>query len=217
MIYIGRVTALAKWLRLWVPRMGPALLVLPLAFAVGCGSGSGDTTTTDAAVPPRVGSDGGGRAAAPKPPAKTGRGQEQARDGSSRKPSTGGRGTSEKTPGSSIRGNAGKDSAPQPHAGKQRVSKACPSGISRSECETLVAGYQQTKDKPSHAVQEPEDCLKAMSRAECEGLLEGQQEAAEESGSSVDVQQCLQKPTPRCEEVLRAAFEAQVAAGATGK
>ena len=216
MIYIGWVTALAKRLRLWVPRMGTALLVLPLVFAVGCGSGSGDTTT-DVAAPPRAGGDDGGRVAALKPPAKTERRQEQIRNGGSPKPSTGDRGSSEKTPGRPTEGNAGTDSAPQPHAGKRRVSKACPSGISRSECETLVAGYQQTKDKPSHAVQEPEDCLKAMGRAECEGLLEGQHEAAEEEGASVDVRQCLQKPTPRCEEILRAAFEAQVAAGATGK
>lgn len=205
---------MVRRLRLWGPRASAAL-VLPLLFvvAVGCGSGSSDTTT-DAAAPRPAAGDDAAHAATPQPVATPERKRQQSKTGASPQVAQGGdRGGAERA----SSGRGGSASPSHPKAGKQKVSKACPSGISRSECETLVTGYQQTKDKPSHPVQEPEDCLKAMSRGECERLLEGQQEAAEKEGVSIDVQQCLRNPTPRCEEILRAAFEAQVAAGATGK
>jgi hypothetical protein len=55
-----------------------------------------------------------------------------------------------------------------------------------------------------------------MSRAECEEVLAAQRAAAE-AGASIDVRECVQHPTPRCEEILRPILEAQRAAMQGGK
>lgn len=64
-------------------------------------------------------------------------------------------------------------------------------------------------ETPSRRFEEPSDCLKAMSREQCEALA-----AAEKGGhgESVNLEECIDNPTPRCEEVLRPVYEEQVAA-----
>jgi hypothetical protein len=68
--------------------------------------------------------------------------------------------------------------------------------------------------KPSHsfAMTNPRDCLKSKSRAECKALVTAQADTAQQAGDSVDIEQCIQTPTPQCEAVLRRAVEAQHAA-----
>jgi hypothetical protein len=88
-----------------------------------------------------------------------------------------------------------------------KVASYCLEHFSRATC------VEMAKPPKGRSVRfdEPADCLKAMSRKQCEELVAAQR-AAQGSGESVDVDECMENPTPRCEEVLRSAYEEQVAA-----
>jgi hypothetical protein len=51
-----------------------------------------------------------------------------------------------------------------------------------------------------------------MSRETCEAMFAAQKAAAERPDESVNVDECLQNPTPRCEAVLGRIVEEQYAA-----
>jgi hypothetical protein len=102
-----------------------------------------------------------------------------------------------------------RDGGPRDQRSIERVAaKHCPKGIDLAQCKALVEGSKQTQDSPSYVVAEPSDCVKAMGQAECEATYAAQKAAAESAGESVDVQECLRNPTPRCEAILRPVFEA---------
>jgi hypothetical protein len=227
-LYICRVIGFARRPRRRAAAF--AALVVLAAFlglgSAGCGSSqdgpaTGGTTTdgTTADTPPaggnggEAGSAGGGTAPAP---AGDGQGSPQGGDVAA----AGGQPASD---GHSATGDPIRKQLKHPSEGDgkgavsgHKVSKACPSSASRSQCEALVAGYEQSKSAPSYTVTEPEDCLKTMSRGECEVLLTAQKAAAE-SGTSVDVQECLRNPTPTCEAIVRPLLEQQRAAEEAAK
>ena len=64
---------------------------------------------------------------------------------------------------------------------------------------------------PSERIDEPRDCVKAMSKKACEEILSAQQ-ATQDDGESVNLEECIDNPNPRCEEALRTALDAQLAA-----
>jgi hypothetical protein len=190
------------------------LLVLAatlLALVVsGCGSGGDDSTTAPAPTGPTSGSDSGATPGG-KEPTTAGSGQKAAR-----------RAGSKTVEGDSRRNPGGKDVDSKPgkrHSAKvkRKLTKYCPQGTSKEECEGLVEGFLETQDAKSAQVAEPQDCTKAMSRSQCEELLREQQQAAAREGSPVDVQQCMEHPTPECEEALRPVFEQQIAAQQAGE
>ena len=132
------------------------------------------------------------------------------------------KGTTEKSPPGKQNGEGSGGSrggaAPAPaseagaHRGGSRTANSnsgrCPSGVSRAECEVIA---EQVSDTPSYSVSSVEDCVKAIGKEGCERLLET--ERASQGGSpSIDVNECLKNPTPRCEAALRPILEAEQAA-----
>ena len=66
-------------------------------------------------------------------------------------------------------------------------------------------------DTPSYSVSSVEDCVKAIGKEGCERLLEAEK-ASQGGGPSIDVNECMKNPTPRCEAALRPILEAEQAA-----
>lgn len=94
---------------------------------------------------------------------------------------------------------------------KHKLEKSCPPEADEASCEAMVEEFLISKGKSkSSEVAAPEDCTRAMSKEECEATLKAQK--ASQGTYSVDVEECLDDPTPRCEEVLRPLFEQQQAA-----
>jgi hypothetical protein len=99
-------------------------------------------------------------------------------------------------------------------AKEEILSKAasyCLEHFSRATC------VEMAKPPKGRSVRfdEPADCLKAMSRKQCEELAAAQR-AAQGNGEGVDVDECMENPTPHCEEVLRPVYEEQAAASRGG-
>jgi hypothetical protein len=92
-----------------------------------------------------------------------------------------------------------------------KAAQDCPAGLSAAQCGALVEAYAAARAKGADAteINDPKDCLKVMSRENCEAMLSAQKAAAEAAGTPVNVDECMQNMTPRCEEVLRPMFEAQ--------
>jgi hypothetical protein len=122
-------------------------------------------------------------------------------------------------------GKAGQGQAADPNSGEtatarrekveRKLKEQCPPDADMASCEALVQGFLAAKGKSTgSAVDEPGDCTQAMSKGECEKTLKAQK--ASEGNYSVDVEECLADPTPRCEEVLRPLFEQQQTAEASG-
>lgn len=93
------------------------------------------------------------------------------------------------------------------------AKKHCPSGLSAAQCGALAEAFIKANEAGSpHPLNEPRDCLEVMSRENCEAMFAAQAAAAESPHSSVDVDECVRNPTPRCEAVLGRVFEEQYAA-----
>ncbi len=99
---------------------------------------------------------------------------------------------------------------------KRKLERECPPDADDASCEAMVdgfiAGRGDSKGKP---LNDPEDCTQTRSEQECERDLRAQKAA--EDTYSVDVEECLDDPTPRCEAVLRPLFERQQAAEEAGR
>jgi hypothetical protein len=109
----------------------------------------------------------------------------------------------------------GADSARRPQV-KRKLEEECPPNADDASCEAMVEGFiadrGHSKGKP---LNHPEDCTQTRSKEECETDLRAQKAA--EGTYSVDVEECLDDPTPRCEAVLRPLFERQQAAEEAGR
>lgn len=86
--------------------------------------------------------------------------------------------------------------------------ETCLEHLGRATCVEMA---QQDKAS-SRRVDGPRDCLKTMSKEECEAVLSAQQ-AARGRDESVDLEKCVDNPTPKCEAVLRPILEAQRSGG----
>ena len=75
----------------------------------------------------------------------------------------------------------------------------------------MAAVKALARKSPSRRPNDPEYCLEGMSREECEEVFRAQQRVAQRGGS-VNAEQCVENPTPECEEALRPILEAQYAA-----
>ncbi|HEX5713706.1 MAG TPA: hypothetical protein VFX85_10370 [Solirubrobacterales bacterium] len=185
--------------------------------ALGCGS-SDDSGTTAGAAAPRPDSEvvaGGERPQAAGSPSR------DQGSGDRREPGQGRQDNAPASAGGDVARGAGKKPAgggngaadtPSARGGAATVRAAaehCPPGLDLASCETLVKGAKQSEGSPSYPVTAPDDCLKAMSREECEALYAAQKQAASANGVSVGVEECLARPTPECEAVLRPIFERQ--------
>jgi hypothetical protein len=90
-----------------------------------------------------------------------------------------------------------------------KAAKDCPGGLDSDQCGALVEGFLNGKGATPHALASPGDCEATMSQAACEAMLGAQKAAAENAGTPVNVEECIENPTPRCEAVLGQMFEAQ--------
>lgn len=192
-----------------------AIAVLLLAFAVsGCGSSDGgDATTPTAAEGAASGPTGGGSGADESGPDSG----EEAKKSKARSDS--GKtadGKSEKEKTGAKQGDEGSGDSRSAEV-KRKLAKACPQGMDEKTCRRYIEASLAAKEGDSNTtrVSGPEDCVEVMSRAECEELL-AQQKQAEEESSTVNTEECMKNPTPRCEEVLREDLERQQAAGQAG-
>jgi hypothetical protein len=215
--YIVRVTGLQRGSRFRAGVFGAtisAAVLLLACAAIGCGSGGeGTTTMPAAAVTGEEAASGASSGGGP-----SGRGAGKASEGDGKRPKAGARSKHAGAGRPKASGN-GKQGESSPHSAKvkRKLTKYCPRGTSKEECQGLVEGFLETQDAKSTQVAEPQDCTKAMSRSQCEELLRQQKQAAARETSSVDVQQCMDHPTPQCEEALRPVFEQQIAAQQAGE
>jgi hypothetical protein len=190
-----------------VPTIAAAVLL------ASCGSGDDSTTVSsgpDAGVATAGGHGSSGKMGQPdRGPAGAGdsRHRDDAADAGQHR-----------SPGSKARGAAPpEDSAGPAREAKieRKLKESCPPDVDAASCEAMVEGFLATQGKSSsHPVEKPGDCTRSMSREECEATLRAQKES--EGNYSVDVEECLADPTPRCEEVLRPLFEQQRAAESSG-
>jgi hypothetical protein len=90
--------------------------------------------------------------------------------------------------------------APQDAAARE-AANACVERFGRATCAAMAA----RPTGPSTQVDRPQDCLEVMSKSECEEMLAAEQ-AARDHDESVNVEECIDHPTPHCEEVLRAIY-----------
>jgi hypothetical protein len=90
----------------------------------------------------------------------------------------------------------------------KKLRKRCPKGMDPTACDEFVKTYLEAQNPPPAPPQpEPGQCPESLSQAECEAAIAAVK--ASEKGSSVSLEECLANMTPRCEETLRPAFEAQ--------
>jgi hypothetical protein len=90
----------------------------------------------------------------------------------------------------------------------KKLRKRCPKGMEATACDELIKSYLAAQNPaPPPPQPGPGQCPESLSRAECEAAVAAVK--ASEMESSVSLQECLADMTPRCEETLRPAFEAQ--------
>ena len=196
--------SIAIWLG--VLALGSAGIVL-----AGCGSGdetnSGTEMTSAEVAAPNSGEEKEKKGRPGRAPADSGGGKSGKSNKSGREA---GHGQATKPGSAATPGDDGSRSARREKA-ERKLKEHCPPDADKASCEALVEGFLAAKGESSgHAVNEPGECTQAMSEEECERTLKAQK--ASEGNYSVDVEECLADPTPRCEEVLRPLFEQQQAA-----
>ncbi len=173
--------------------------------AAGCGSEDGSTSGAPAEPPGATAEAGGAIAEAPLATAEAGgenadkslpqRGADRARDGQDAdrvRSGTGG--------GDGARGlpSGGPVTA-------EGMAKHCPATFEQSTCEALVEAAGKPRDG-SHAVDATGDCTEVLTKADCEAAYAVRDRAAEAPDSilmsGTEFRECLENPTPRCEELL---------------
>lgn len=193
--------------------MVPAIAAAAVLLA-GCGSGNDATTANGepgAGVAAAGGMESHGTPAQPDRGPVDGAGKQRREDGADAK-----QGRSEDKKAS--RGPAQPEDTSRPARRakiERKLKESCPPDVDEASCEAMVEGFLASRGKSTgHAVEKPSDCTRSMSKEECEATLRAQKES--EGNYSVDVEECLANPTPRCEEVLRPLFEQQRAAESSG-
>jgi hypothetical protein len=196
--------------------LGVSAIAAAGILLAGCGSGDETTSATERTsaevATPDSGGEGQEKKSGPnRAPADRDGGQSGKSNKSGKKAGHG----QAADPGSvDTPGDDGSTSARREKA-ERKLKEHCPPDADKASCEVLVEGFLAAKGKSAgHAVDEPGECTQAMSEEECERTLKAQK--ASEGNYSVDVEECLADPTPRCEEVLRPLFEQQQAAEASG-
>jgi hypothetical protein len=182
----------------------------------GCGSGDEATSATERtsaeAAAPDSGGEGPERKSGPSRAPADRDGGQSGKSNKSGKEAGHGQATD---PGSADTPGEGGSTSARREKAERKLKEHCPPDADKASCEALVEGFLASKGKSTgSAVNEPSDCTQAMSEEECERTLKAQK--ASEGNYSVDVEECLADPTPRCEEVLRPLFEQQQAAEASG-
>lgn len=187
-------------------------LVLMLG-AAGCGSDGGTTVPQGTAGR----SDTAGPAGAGQQPGESGEiaGGKGGKDGAGGSPGGKNKRTEANGTGKTTEPR-GQDagSARRRHV-KRKLEEECPPDVDEASCKAMVDGFiaegGHSQGKP---LNDPGDCTRTRSKEECEASLKAQKAA--EGTYSVDVEECLDDPTPRCEAVLRPLFERQQAAEEAG-
>jgi hypothetical protein len=207
-LYIAEMSRFPKWP--WALAAFAAVSLLLAGFASGCGSGEDEPSTPSgtASSPLAGGGGSGGPGGVDAQPGSPHQAPDETRDA---EPGT----VSPSRPGD----DEGQRRAAKPeHSQPQRPSRveegatvrayadSCLEQFSRATCAEMA----KPAEAPSQRIEEPDDCLQVMSRDECEALVAAQQAAR--YGESVNLEECIENPTPRCEEVLRSVLEAQEAA-----
>ncbi|HEX7243964.1 MAG TPA: hypothetical protein VF245_00175 [Solirubrobacterales bacterium] len=173
-----------------------ALLIAALLVG-GCGSG-GDTTTAVGTDRPSDRAESGGASRAEAEGSGSAAGA-NTQSGAPHRSSGNENGAADRPSASPVQGKA-KPAV----AGDRAAVRSCLARFGRTVCNEMV----RQGAAPATRVDEPSDCLKAMSKAMCEELAAAQQ-AGEEHGDSVNLEECIENPTPKCEAVLRPLLEAQ--------
>lgn len=173
-----------------------ALLIAAL-LAVGCGSGGDGTTTvstdrSDEQPQPRSANRPSAKEHGVAPGAT-------AQSGGQHRPSGDENAEAGPPPGSAAHGTSEVASAAD-----RTAVRSCLARFGRAACKEMV----KEGAAPATPIEEPSDCLKAMSRERCEELAAAQG-AAERHGDSVNLEECIEHPTPECEAILRPILEAQ--------
>jgi hypothetical protein len=184
-------------------------------LAAGCGSGDETTSATERTSAEAAAPDSGEKQEKKGRPSRAPADRDGGRPGKSNKSGKEAGHGQAADPGSvETPGDGGSMSARREKV-ERKLKEQCPPDADAASCEALVEGFLAAKgESTGRAVDEPGDCTQAMSKEECEKTLKAQK--ASEGNYSVDVEECLADPTPRCEEVLRPLFEQQQAAEASG-
>jgi hypothetical protein len=184
--------------------------LLLAGFAIGCGSGD-DEPSQPAGVAGSATT--GGSKAVEKQPNTT----RPIRDA----------GTEKAPPSRPVAGtdeSRGKAEAAEPQGGAAEPQGNSRGGVSatvRADADSCVerfgyatcAAMAKPAGGPSRSVEKPADCMLVMTKRECEELAAAQ-ESARGHDESVNVEKCIENPTPHCEDVLRPLLEAH---GATSR
>jgi len=179
------------------------LVLLAATLAVGlagCGAGGGSTSveaSSPASTVPRS------KAKAPAATTSPASGRRHDRSGSDEKTGHAAGQQPSRPAGTRHRHAAGT---------RHRAAEACPDGLTRAQCKSLVAEIKQQKSPGSPSLSGPHHCLDVMSRAECEAMLAAQQAAMRAAGHPIVLKECLAHPTPECKAALESVLEAQYAA-----
>jgi len=206
-VYIAPVPVLTGEPRSRVLVAGAVVLIAAVVAvsSFGCGSGDGDSSTETGAQ--TVTQNGNG---APKASVDNSKGSADRQ--ATQADSPGAEGEDKRShPETEPEPNR---AAPSTSKGKKTAAAGehearCPPNLTRAQCAAVVRAT--TRGAPSNVLNEPRDCLKIMSRAECEALAAELRDAFERS-DSFGFEECLQNPTPKCEEVFGPVLEQQRAA-----
>lgn len=175
-----------------------AVLLVGAVVLAGCGSGGDATAPVEAG--PSGNPEGSGATPGTEPVEKSGASQRAtARSDESHRSNDSASGEPGPPPSAPERG--GSEAV---RAADRAAVRGCIARFGRSACEEMV----REAGAPATRVDEPSDCLKAMSKARCEEMAAAQR-AGEEHGDSVNLEECIENPTPKCEAVLRPLLEAQ--------
>jgi hypothetical protein len=170
------------------------LVLAALVVGVGCGGGgdSGETGSTSAGTSPT--------ASQPRSPAT-----KVAPKATRSSPKERSRSTQSTERASEKAARAQRRAAAIRHG----AARNCPAGVTVAQCESLAEEVAEKDGSSAPPMEKPNDCLEVMSRAQCEALLAAQQAAAESGNKPVNIERCLEDPTPRCREVLESMAEDQ--------
>jgi hypothetical protein len=188
-------------------------MILLMLGAAGCGSDNGTTVQGNAAS---GSASAGPEEAGQQSGESDGVAGRKARRDSAEAPEAGRNGRSRADGAGKANGAAGRDDSARRRQVKRKLEQECPPDADAASCEAMVDGFIAGRGDPkAKPLNDPEDCTQTRSEEECETDLRAQKAA--EDTYSVDVEECLDNPTPRCEAVLRPFFERQQAAEEAGR